>query len=147
LLNSNKDDPQLLSTTELTSTNEDKLTKIPLITNTNVISLTTALTSTSTTTTIKEQIKCRIKIEHTDYVVNENEILYLDCPKESNIIGSNVYKCISSGEFTLINSTCIQKSMTVTSEDKHGNWLEKLEDDVKNTNKNIIFFKKLFFGY
>ena len=128
----------MLSTTELTSTNEDKLKKLPLITNTNVISSTTSLTSststttTTTTTTFKEQIKCRIKIEHKDYVVNENEILYLDCPKESNVIGSNVYKCISSGEFTLINSTCIQKSMvTVTFDDNNGNWLEMLENDVK----------------
>ncbi len=89
----------------------------------------TSRTTTTTTSTDVAEVslaKCRITIDLKEYVVIENELLHLDCPKESRILGENVYKCTSSGEFLLINSTCIQTKSQLD----HSDWLESLENDV-----------------
>ena len=142
-------DSELLSTFKTLSTQSistsEKIANNPIIiTSTNSL---TSTTSISSTTPIKETIqyitpvKCRITIEQNEYVVDENEILNLNCPKESNLIGLNVYKCLFNGEFTLINSTCIQTSTKlehVNREDE--NWLEQLENDVNKNKMNFLLF-------
>jgi hypothetical protein len=137
-LTSKMSTPTTTTTTKIITTTEVQTTlSIIASTLSRESSSTTTIKNTmpSASTDVAEVIlaKCRITIDLKDYVVTENELLHLDCPKESRILGENVYKCTTSGEFLLVNSTCIQTK----SKHDHSDWLENLENDVIKKNKII----------